>query len=704
MAFWSKKHKPSDLVDPEYSDLLQEIKDRIKFAQDAESTQRELSADDFRFCDPASQWPADVRGEREQEGRPCLVVDRLGPFIHQIVNEQRQNRPQPQINPVGDGASKETAEVLQGMSRHIMYQSNGDTAIDTGFESMVRGGFGYVRVLTQYSDPYSFDQDIIVKRVPNPFMVYMDPSFEEADASDAGWCAVYTDLSMANYRTQFPKSKAANLSASDWESIGDSFPEWAMQDGSGVRLVEFFKKIRKVRKVALLEDGTTVLESDVPEGVVPIETRDSVFETVMWFKVNAVEVLDKTEWPGKYLPIVPIYGTELSIDGRRTWAGLIRNAKDAQRAYNYWKSAQAETIALAPKAPWIAPKGSLGNMRYLWQQANKRSVSVLEYEPFDTQDRPLPPPRRDVQEPPIMAITGAMNGAIDDMKATTGIYDPSLGNRDGQQSGVAIRSLQRQGATGNFHFQDNLSRSVRHLGRILIDLIPKIYDTERVVKIINPDDTVDLVTINGPTQDKKGKYRFYDPKVGKYDVVVSVGPSFQTSRMENLALMTELMQGPMGQVLSQVAPDLIVSMMDFKIAPKLMERVKKILPPNLQDDKPGDIPAQIQQQMQQSQQMIEQLTKALNEAKDEISSKMIETEANNNNKIQIAQMQAETERAKLETQAAIEMAKIQSAQDIQSAELTLKAQLADLDAQQKAMEHLAKCLDMEKKGSKVEHD
>jgi len=708
MGWFGSKEKKKEfkaLVDPEYADLLDEIRGRFAFAKDAEAKQRDLSQDDFRFCDPNAQWPADVRGEREEEGRPCLTVDRLGPFVHQIVNEQRQNRPQPQINPTGDGASKETAEILQGMVRHIMYQSNGDTAIDTAFESMVRGGFGYVRVLTAYTDPSSFEQDIQVKRVANPFMVYMDPSFQEADASDAEWAIISSDVPMSVYKSQYPNSKAANLTSYELESVGDAAPDWALVDGSSVRVVEYFKKIRKIKKLARLEDGSTMALEDVPEGVTPEAVRDSVFERVMWFKANAVEILDQTEWPGKYIPIIPVYGTELSINGSRTWSGLIRSAKDAQRAYNYWKSAQAETIALAPRAPWIAAKGSLGNQRSLWQQANKRSIAVLEYEPFDGQDRPMPPPQRIVQEPPIMAITNAMIGAVDDLKATTGIYDPSLGNREAAQSGTAIRQLQQQGATGNFHYQDNLARMVRHLGRVLVDLVPLVYDTARVVRVVNPDDTSDLVVINEPTQDKKGLMRLYQPGMGKYDVTVSVGPAYQTRRQENLSLMTELMQGPLGAVLSQVAPDLVVSMMDFQIAPKLMDRMKKILPPELQDEKQGDIPAQVQQQMQQAQQMIEQLTGALNEAKAENASKMAEIEATNQAKMAIAQLQSETERAKLETQAAIEMAKIQAASDGLAAELTLKAQIADLDAQQKSIEHLSASIDDERKDERhMEHD
>jgi hypothetical protein len=384
------------------------------------------------------------------------------------------------------------------------------------------------------------------------------------------------------------------------------------------------------------------------------------------------------------------------VDGKRTWSGLIRSAKDAQRAFNYWKSAQAETIALAPKAPWVGPKGFMGNMRNIWQSANKRPIAVLEYEAFDSQQRPMPPPQRNMIEPPIQAITGAMMGAIDDLKATTGMYDANLGNQEATQSGVAIRQLQRQGQAGSFHYADNLARSIRHLGRILIDLVPKIYDTKRTVRIIKPDDTTDLAVINGPSgvKDKvTGLQKVYDLSVGTYDVTVSVGPGYQTKRQENLALLESLLQGPMGQLLTGAAPDLIASMMDFQIAPQLVERLKKTLPPALQDKPEGpqggpqippELAQQIQQKEQQSGQMIEQLTQKVHEVSDQLDS-------------QNAKLQADIAKAQLDAQTKLEIArmnneteliKVQAQIDAKGANDALLAQLAELQTEHGELQQL----------------
>ena len=648
-----------DVIEPEYQSILEEAKARFKSASVAEDRQRELELDDLHFCESGSQWPPEIKRDREAEGRPCLEVDRINPFIHQVCNEYRQSRPQPQVNPCDSGASKETAEVLQGMIRHIMYLSNGDTAVDTAFESMIRIGRGYCRVLTDYCDDTSFDQDVIVTRVPNPHMVYIDPSSTAPDGSDMNWAFVAVDMSRDAFRLEYPDAKLSNMSTAEWKSIGDDDPEW-MTGSDGCRVMEYFRKVLVSTKLAKLSDGRVIEKKDVTEFDQIVDERDGHKTKIMWYKMTANEILDTTEWLGKWIPIVPFYGSELIIEGKRIFSGLVRSAKDPARHYNYMKSAQAEAIALAPKSPIIAAKGSLGSgeMRSVWKSINRRAVSVVEYDAFDSQQRPMPAPQRMQTEVNIQGITEAMMGAADDLKATTGMYDASLGNRSQASSGVAIKSLQQQGSTGNFHFVDNAARSIRHLGRILIDLFPKIYDTQRVVRCVKPDETVDLKTINGPSGEidqETGVERIYDLKTGTYDVIVSVGPSYQTKRMENLALLESLLQGPMGGLLAQQAPDIVIGMTDFAIAPQLVDRLKKMLPPQLQDKPKGEqqLPPDVQQHMQQmmqqirsGEQIMDQMKVVIDAAEGKLANKTLELESRE----RIAELQSKTELVKLQIQ------------------------------------------------------
>ena len=658
-GFGKRKAKLSEYVVEGHASLIEEARARYKAAVDAEQTQRELELDDLMFCTPDGQWPEQIRNQREEEGRPCLTVDRTNPFIHQLVNDFRQNRPQPNVNPVGDGADKETAEILQGLIRHIAYLSNGDTALDTAYESMGRCGRGYFRILTEYADPMGFEQDIVIKRIPNLHSVVLDPAFTEPDGSDAEFGFITSYMPREVYRKEYPDSNLTTLSDSEWEAVGNSAPEW-ITDDEGVEIVEYYRRVRKPIKVCLLDDGSTVKKKDLPEGVEPLDERDSFEIEVQWFKLNAIEILDETVWPDSEIPIIPMLGTELYVDGGRTWSGLIRSAKDAARAFNFWKSAQAEAIALAPKAPWVGPKGFMGNMRSLWQNANKRPIAALEYEYLDSNNNPMPPPQRNMLEPPIAAITQAMVGAVDDLKATTGMYDASLGNRESGQSGVAIQRLQRQGQAGNFHYIDNAARSIRRLGRILVRVAPKIYDTKRTVRIVKPDESTDTVTINGPSgqKDAQGIEKVYDLKVGTYDVTVSTGPGYQTKRQENIALLQSLLTTPLGEPLTTLAPDLLVSQMDFAIVPQLVERMKLALPPQVQekDGQNQQIPPQVQQQMQQEAQLNQALTQRVHELTDLVE----ELQSKN---------QADMDKARLDAEAKIEIAKINAEASLREAEI-----------------------------------
>ena len=678
MGFWesgsTKKAKALKVGDDKV--FIEKALARFKVIADAEQSQREQELDDLRFCDPMNQWPDTIRNRREAEGSPCLTVDRLTPVVQQICNEQRQNRPAVKVSPVDDGGDRETAEIFQGLIRHIEYSSDADVAYDTALESTVRCGRGYFRVLTEYSDPETFEQDIVIRRIPNLHTVYMDPGCIMPDYSDAEDCFIVADLSDDQFQTDYPDAKLSQEGNEVWKSLGDDSPDWIGGDGKSVRVAEYFWKERARVTICELADGTTCREDALPEGAQVKRRREAMLPVVKWVKMTAVEILERTEWPGKWIPVIPVLGKELMIDGERIYAGVIRQSKDSQRLHNYMKSNQAQTIALAPKAPWVGPVGFMGARKLAWASANRNNPATLEYEVQMVNGQPMPAPHRDVQEPPIAAITQAIAGTVDDIKATTGMFDASMGNREADQSGRAIMALQNQGQTGNFHFQDNLSRAIRHLGRILVDLIPKIYDTQRVLRIVKEDGTNETVTVNGPQTDSKtgapvvdpetGVAKIFDLKTGKYDVTVSSGPSYQTKRQQALAFLLEFAKSV--PLAGQVAPDLIASQSDSPISEELQKRLQMALPPQFQkqDGNQPQIPPQAQQQIQQAQGMIQQLNQALQQAQGEAQGKQSEQDT----KLQIAAMQ---ERTKL----LIAVAQLQG----QAAQSQLEAEISVLDGQ-----------------------
>lgn len=674
----AEKPKSADESSPKGDQIIEEARARFKLAEEAEAENRRLALDDLKFA-AGEQWPDEVKNERARDGRPCLVINKVPQIVNQVTNDQRQNRPSIKVHPVDDHADIETAKVKQGLIRHIEYNSNADVAYDTAFESAAKGGLGYWRVITEYVEPTSFEQEILIKRIPNRFSVFFDPHSTEPDGSDANWCFIVDDVSKDEYKELYPESELSR--DENWSSVGNTAPGWVKD--AGVRIAEYFYKKVETKEICLLSDQTVALKEDLEEqglmpGVSIVRERKAQIPVIKWCKLNGVEVLEETDWPGQWIPVVPVYGAEHNIDGKRILEGVIRNAKDPARMYNYWASAETEAIALAPRAPFLVADGQIEGFEGEWATANRRNHSYLTYKATDSKGNPVPMPQRMAFEPAVGAITQARQLAADDIKATTGIYDASLGARSNETSGIAIQRRNVQAQTSNFHFIDNLTRSLRHTGRILIDLIPKIYDTARTARIIGEDGEQKVVKLNQPTGEmgKDGKPLEHRLDVGKYDVTVDVGPSFATKRQEAVSSMLEVTRAY--PQLAQIAGDLLVKNMDWPGAAEFAERIKKTLPPGLAEDPKGQqpIPPEAKQQMDQMGQMVEQLTAQLNDAQTALATKREELLSRERIEAMKCETQATIELAKLESKEAL----VQLENQIQDARSRLTAQIEELDA------------------------
>lgn len=611
--------------------FLEQAHRRFKLAAEAEKGTRDAALKDLKFS-VGEQWDARIKATRDSDNRPCLVMNRLPGFIRQVTNEQRQERPAIQVNPVGDGATVETAEVEQGIIRHIETNSEAEIAYDHAFDMMVRMSFGYWRIITEYTDAEdSIEQDIKIKRIKNPFTVYFDPFSTEPDYSDARWAFIIEDLPDAAFREQYPES--ALLSLSDYSSIGDRAPGWAQKDT--IRVAEYFYVEEEKYNLYQLPDGTLVLNP--PGNMEGVREHKKSRRRVRWAKITAVDILQENEWRGEWIPIVAVLGDDVDVDGKRHLSGMVRNAIDPQRAYNYWISAATEMIALAPKAPFVGAEGQFEGHEKEWLEANVRNLPYLEYKPYDVAGKPVGPPQRQSAEPPIQAM-GAMIGlAADDLKATIGIYEAGLGQRGPEQSGKAILARQAKSDIATLNYTDNLSRSMRFTGRILIDLIPKIYDTTRIQRIVNPDNSIDHVIIyNGQDQEEAARgmipedspiKKIFDVGVGKYDISISVGPSYQSKRQEAVASMIDFLK-----VFPQAAAfigDLIARAMDWPGAKEIADRLKKMLPANLQDRDDQDPKIQLQQaqsQLQQQGAILKQANDMVQQQAGMIKNKRVEQE------------------------------------------------------------------------------
>lgn len=592
--------------------LIETALKRFQRCVDAESENRSRALEDIKFAN-GEQWDEAVRAQRQLEGRPCLTINRVMPFIRQVTNEQRQNRPAIKVLPVDSKADPDTAEIFNGIARHIEVASNAESAYDTAFEASVKGGWGYFRILTEYANDKSFDQDIRIKRIINAFTVYLDPDIQEADGSDAKFGFVVEDVRREEFEAQYPDADPCGFD--DVKGKGDSMA-WATEDT--VRVAEYFYIHEEKVTIYLLADGSVVEE--VPAGQKAVKSRDVKMPRVKWCKITCKEALEKQDFPSRYIPLIPVYGDETHMDGERILSGLTRVLRDPQQAYNFFYTATAETVGLAPKSQFVMAEGQDEGHENEWANANQSSSAALVYKPVNIDGVLAPPPQR---QAPVQVPTGLMQlmlQAGDDMKAVSGIYDAALGNKSNETSGRAIVARNRQSDTATFHYLDNLSRAIRHCGRVVVDMIPKVYDSARIARIVGIDGEPDMVPVNQQFEEKPGIQKIYRLGVGTYDVTVTTGPSYQTRRQESSETMVQLAQGD--PTLMQKAGDLIVKQMDFPGADELSKRLKVFLPPEAQDESEDNpVPPQIKAQMQQMEKAIQDLSAALEQAHKEVDEK-----------------------------------------------------------------------------------
>jgi hypothetical protein len=582
---------------------IQEAIDFLKFSNEADTENRQQGLDDLRFS-AGNQWPIEVQNSRHLEARPCLTINKLDAYVRQIVNGMRQSRPRMRAHSMNSEANAKVADILTGIFKHIEVNSDADTAYDTAGEYAVRIGWGYWRVVTDYVRDDSFDQEIYLRPIDNPFSVYFDPNSVQPDGSDAEKVLITQLMSKADFEKQYPNADSGG--DFNQRGTGDFDPDWVQKED--IRVAEYFYVERKKTKLLLLSDGTKVYKDEAPSpeimaaaGIMVVGERDTMRREIKWCKLTGLEILEERTWAGRYIPVVPVYGQMLTVEDKRKKYGLVRNAKDAQRMYNYWQTSLTESIALAPKAKWLMAEGQDEGHENEWAQANIKSMPVLRYKQTDINGKEAPAPQRLQPEPPPAGVISAAMAIDKDLQSVVGIYDPSQ-LPQGNQSGKAIRGQQMQVDMTNFHFFDNLTRSMKHTGRIILDLIPKIYDRERVMRIIGYDGKPEMVTINQRVPDEMGVEKILnDVTVGEYDVYMDTGPGYQSKRQEAVEAMMPMIAT--NQELFNLAGDLVFRNMDFPGAEVIADRLAAINP-LAQIDEKSEIPPEVQMKLMQAEKQI----------------------------------------------------------------------------------------------------
>lgn len=634
-----------------------------------ESDARESWKMDLRFAngDPDNkyQWDATYAKDRELNKRPCLTINKVKIHNRQITNEARQNKPSVRVYPVDSGADKETAKIFNGIIRHIETNSDADTAYDMAGDFAVDAGIGYWRIITDYASDDSFDQEIYIEPIKNPLNVLLDSRIQKPDGSDAKRGFIFKDIPKDEFERDYPDCEPI-----DWPINNGT--NWLR--GDSIRVAEYFYMEDKKDSLYALDDGQTFKKSELDKEVIDrleigvknkeVRKREVKTNAIKWCLIAGNKILKKKDWLGKYIPIVRVVGEEKEIDGKLDRKGHTRAMKDAQRMYNYNSSASVEYGALQTKTPIIAPNEAIEGFETYWQRANTENLPYLPYNHVDEQGQPLPMPQR--MNPPAASqlFLQGMQVASNEMNMSSGQYEAQFGNNPSAQSGKAINALQRKGDTATFHFIDNVARAIKYTGKILVDLIPKVYDTARVVRILGEDGSEKMVQLDPEMKGSyekregiKGIEEIYNPNVGRYDVTVSVGPSYATKRQEAFDALIQLSQG--NPKIMDIAGDLVMRAADFPMADELAERMAKAIPPELRDEEGEN--SEVTAIKQQADQVIKQLQQQLDIAEQTMlaaneEAKQMQADADNKDgelilkqrELEIKQYDSETKRLQVE--------------------------------------------------------
>lgn len=518
--------------------VLALARERFGYAYQADYEIRLASLEDLRFTYNVDegQWPAKVRKEREDDGRPCLTANKLRKFVAIVANQERENRISVKIRPVDTQADPETAKILEDLIRQIEYASHADEIYTNAAEQAAAGGFGYWRLLTRFADD-GFDQEIVIEHIENPFSVYMDQRRNYAFITDT--------LTQAEFEEEYPKAEKIDFAE---QGIGEEWEMW-YQPGK-IRIAEYFAKERVTKKIAQvrntlgqvlvieLKEGLTAEELEA-QGWEVLRQRDVDTHRVKWYKITGKEILEEREWAGKEIPIIEVVGDKVNIEGRIYKRSLIRDGKDPQRMYNFWLTSSTEHVALQPKAPFVVTPQQVSGFEKEWGEANRRNLPYLRYNDVTGKGSPkreLPP---QISPGHMQMLQVNQN----DIRDTLGMFESFLGEPSNERSGRAIFARQQRSQIGVFHFPDNLRRAITETGRQLIEIIPAIYDTERVIRIRGEKGDESIVAINQTVLDPSNgqTLRIHDLSLGKYDVISDVR-QYSTRRQETTELVLQALQ------------------------------------------------------------------------------------------------------------------------------------------------------------------
>lgn len=639
VSTWDTKvAKPAPPITDEETKLIEQIREDFKQGVSWEAQARLNFEYDYKFANGDThnkyQWDNDLILARELDDKPCLTINKVQQHNLMVINDAKQNKPGVRIRPVGDEASFEGAQIYQELVYHIEYISNAENVYDSAMSFAVQGGWGYWRIDTDYISDKTFDQEIYIRHIKDPRAVYLDPDINEIDGSDARWGLIFEDMDRELYKKKYPKF----TDVMGGSTLGNQGDGWLTDDKVRVALY-YYKEEKEDKLVHWIgpNDGIQVIEKKselddhqklmyialkkepAAKQLYQFKERPIITNDIHWVKIAGDRIIEgPTKWLGKYIPIVRFVGTETVIDGVLDRKGHTRALINAQQIYNFMSSSNVEFISTQSKIPYIAATAAIENFEDYYKTSNRVNHSYLPYNAYDDEGNQLPAPVRNSAISSGQGYVQQMQVAQNELMMASGQYQAQMGENENAKSGVAINARQRQGDRATYHFIDNQAIAIRYTGKIIIDLIPKVYDTPRIKKILAQDGSRMNVTVDTDAPQELQKTSdpnnsamdngqqvieyIFNPDFGQYDVQADIGPSFATKRMETSAALLELAKAD--ENFMKIGGDILMKNMDFAGADVLALRYGNMIPPQVKGE---GLPPEVEQAMHKASDMIQQL-------------------------------------------------------------------------------------------------
>lgn len=658
-------------------DDLKEAQELYEDAMAATRDQRQQIEEDLRFSDPSNpqQWDDVVKRQRETDpggARPCLVMDHTGQYVANVAGQVTKSPPSIHTVPVGSGSDVKVSEQLDGMFRHIEYASRAQTHYGIALTSSARTGVGYLCVRPEYIDRALGYQEPRIGSIADPLRVVFDPWSVQLDGSDADFAFSLTSLSEREFARRYgDKAEKKSFGASQ-RDLNDR------NERKSIVIAEQWYKEEKTRNVIVWVDAegneTSGSEDEywsacqaAGQTLHYLDNYKDKYQCVKWRTMSGAAILetatnkDGTEalYPADSIGIVPVYGYWGISEGRLRYCGIPRRALNPQRAYNYHMSEQLAYMGSAPKSPWITPVRAIRGLEGLWDRASTDSRAYLPFNDLDDLGAINAPQRQNLTVNLQNHIAGAEQ-ALHDLEASIGMYQANLGAPSNESSGVAIDARKQQGEASTSHFPQNLAASLGQVGRIIVQMVPKLIDTKRQQRIMGIDMTPSTITIDPEQQQAVQQTEqgiSINPNVGTYDVRVVVGSSFSTQRSQAQTALAEVMRTNPG-LTPAIAP-LWAQNLDIPHADKLAQVLAAMAPPAVQailnpDNGKQPKPEQLMQQVQQMQDALKEAIQHAHDAQqeaDDAMEKAMDKQAENEAKereLDIKAYSVTTDRLKLE--------------------------------------------------------